>query len=60
MSSSFARIEPGALTIGAPGDRPYEPPTLTRLGTLAELTLGIGGPTASDALGDESADLGSV
>ncbi len=40
--------------------RPYARPSLTALGTLADLTRGDGGPINSDTLGDSSGDEGSV
>lgn len=42
------------------GERPYIPPAITPLGTLADLTRGTGGLFQTDALGDASGDEGSV
>ena len=59
MTSSFShQVEPSSP--GASAGRPYGPPTLVRLGTLAELTQGLGGPAMNDALGDNSDEVGSI
>jgi hypothetical protein len=43
----------------AAAERPYDPPTIIRLGTLHELTLGAFGGTA-DGIGGFAGDEGSL
>ena len=41
-------------------DGPYEAPTIVRLGTLAELTLGADGGTDDGIAGGGNAGVGSI